>query len=59
MILGHDKEIADFLGAWRGGAMHHAWLLGGPRGIGKAGFARAAATRLLAEAAGQLPVPPR
>jgi len=54
MILGHDKEIADFLGAWRGGAMHHAWLLGGPRGIGKAGFARAAATRLLAEAAGHV-----
>ncbi len=51
MILGHDAEIARFLGAWRGGAMHHAWLLTGPRGIGKASFARAAATRLLAEAA--------
>lgn len=32
--------------------MHHAWLLTGPRGIGKASFALAAATRLLAEAAG-------
>ena len=32
--------------------MHHAWLLTGPRGIGKASFAQAAATRLLAEAAG-------
>ena len=52
MILGHDAAIARFLGAWRGGAMHHAWLLTGPRGIGKASFARAAATRLLAEAAG-------
>ena len=31
--------------------MHHAWLLAGPRGVGKASFARAAATRLLAEAA--------
>ena len=32
--------------------MHHAWLLTGPRGIGKASFALAAATRMLAEAAG-------
>ena len=32
--------------------MHHAWLLTGPRGIGKASFAQAAVTRLLAEAAG-------
>ena len=32
--------------------MHHAWLLTGSRGIGKASFALAAATRLLAEAAG-------
>ncbi len=52
MIQGHDGAIDRFLGGWRGGAMHHAWLLTGPRGIGKASFARAAATRLLAEAAG-------
>lgn len=32
--------------------MHHAWLLAGTRGLGKASFAKAAATRLLAEAAG-------
>jgi DNA polymerase-3 subunit delta' len=30
--------------------LHHAWLLTGPRGLGKASFARAAARRLLAEA---------
>ncbi len=35
------------------GALHHAWLLAGPRGIGKATFARAAALRLLAEGAGE------
>lgn len=34
------------------GRLHHAWLLTGPEGIGKASFALAAATRLLAEAAG-------
>jgi len=55
VILGHDKAIGRFLGAWRSGAMHHAWLLTGPRGLGKASFARAAATRLLAEAAGPAP----
>ena len=32
--------------------MHHAWLLAGPRGVGKATFAREAATRVLADAAG-------
>ena len=52
MIQGHASAIDRFLGAWASGAMHHAWLLTGPSGIGKASFARAAATRLLAEAAG-------
>ena len=55
MIKGHDRAIERFLGAWRGGAMPHAWLLTGPRGLGKASFARAAALRLLAEAAGPAP----
>ena len=55
MIKGHDRAIERFLGAWRGGAMQHAWLLTGPRGLGKASLARAAALRLLAEAAGPAP----
>jgi len=55
VIRGHDQAIERFLGAWRSGAMHHAWLLTGPRGLGKASFARAAALRLLAEAAGPAP----
>ena len=52
MIAGHDKAVAQFETAWRGGALHHAWLLAGPRGVGKAHFARVAATRVLADAAG-------
>jgi DNA polymerase-3 subunit delta' len=52
VILGQDKAVAQFRAAWASGALHHAWLLAGPRGVGKASFARAAATRLLAEAAG-------
>ena len=55
MIQGHDRAIERFLTAWRSGAMHHAWLLTGPRGLGKASFAKAAALRLLAEAAGPPP----
>ncbi len=52
MIAGQDKAIGQLLAAWTSGAMHHAWLLAGPRGVGKASFALAAAERLLAEAAG-------
>ena len=54
MIIGHDRPVADFTGAWQAGTLHHAWLLTGPKGVGKAAFARAAATRILAEAAGPL-----
>ncbi|BAV63767.1 AAA family ATPase [Sphingobium cloacae] len=50
--LGHDAQARLLLEAARGGRMHHAWILSGPSGIGKARFARAMAMRLLAEAAG-------
>ena len=52
MILGQDEQIAVFLDAARSGRMHHAWLLAGPQGIGKAEFAQTAARWLLADAAG-------
>jgi len=52
VTLGQDEQIAAFLDAARSGRMHHAWLLAGPQGIGKAGFAQAAARWLLAAAAG-------
>jgi DNA polymerase-3 subunit delta' len=52
MILGHDSAIQQFRSAWDSRSIHHAWLLSGPRGVGKATFARAAAVRLLAQAAG-------
>jgi DNA polymerase-3 subunit delta' len=44
--------VRDFLGSLATGRLHHAWLLTGPRGVGKAAFARLAARRLLAGAAG-------
>ncbi|MEO6433968.1 MAG: DNA polymerase III subunit delta' [Sphingomicrobium sp.] len=51
-IAGQDKAVSDFSVAWAGRKLHHAWLLAGPRGVGKASFAAAAARRVLAEAAG-------
>lgn len=53
--IGHDAQIAAFRAATAQGTLHHAWLLVGPQGVGKAGFAEAAALRLLAEAAGPPP----
>jgi DNA polymerase-3 subunit delta' len=50
-LIGHDEQAAAFLAAMRGQRLHHAWLLTGPKGVGKASFAKAAALRLLAEAA--------
>jgi DNA polymerase-3 subunit delta' len=55
MIAGQDNAVVEFMAAWRSGKMHHAWLLTGPKGVGKATFARAAAARVLAEAAGPCP----
>jgi DNA polymerase-3 subunit delta' len=52
MIVGQDRAVAAFTSAWGSRRLHHAWLLAGPKGVGKASFARAAATRVLAEAAG-------
>jgi DNA polymerase-3 subunit delta' len=52
MIVGHDDAVAQFANAWQRRKLHHAWLLSGPRGVGKASFAKAAATRILSDAAG-------
>lgn len=52
MIVGQDRAIAQFAAAWETRKLHHAWLLAGPRGVGKASFAQAAARRVLADAAG-------
>ncbi|MES2270712.1 MAG: AAA family ATPase [Pseudomonadota bacterium] len=53
-LLGQDMQVRTLLEAARGERMHHGWILAGPRGVGKATFARMAARRLLAEAAGAL-----
>ena len=58
MIIGQDKAVAAFVEAWATRKLHHAWLLAGPRGVGKATFAHAAARRVLADAAGPPPALP-
>jgi DNA polymerase III subunit delta' len=54
VIVGQDRAVAQFTEAWAARKLHHAWLLAGPKGVGKASFAHAAARRVLAEAAGPL-----
>ncbi len=49
-LFGHDDAIQAFSAALSDGKLHHAWLLGGGRGVGKATFADMAARRVLAEA---------
>lgn len=52
-LHGHDEAVASFLEGWRSGRLHHAWLIAGPEGVGKATFAYAAARFLLANPPGR------
>lgn len=38
-LVGHSAAERELLSAFRSGKMHHAWLIGGPEGIGKATLA--------------------
>jgi len=51
-LVGQERAVEAFRAAFDSGAVHHAWLLAGPRGVGKNLFATLAAERLLANAAG-------
>lgn len=51
-LHGHDSAVAAFRSALDGGRLHHAWLIAGPEGIGKALFADKAALRVLAQGQG-------
>lgn len=46
-LEGHEASEAAFEAARARGRLHHAWLLTGPEGVGKATFAYRAARRLL------------
>lgn len=47
-LIGQDAAQAAFLDAFNTGRMHHAWMLTGPRGVGKATLAWSIAQFLLA-----------
>lgn len=51
-LFGHDAAIAAFRDGLATGRLHHAWLIAGPKGVGKALFAEKSALRVLAEGAG-------
>ena len=38
-LKGHGQAEAQFLKAWQSGRIHHAWIISGPSGIGKATLA--------------------
>ncbi|WP_407522832.1 DNA polymerase III subunit delta' [Methylobacterium oryzisoli] len=62
-LIGQEPAEAAFRAAIGSGRLHHAWLIGGPRGIGKATLAFRVARHLLARGAGRgepdtLAVPP-
>ena len=52
-LVGHVEALAALTEAADSGRLHHAWLLAGPHGVGKAAFAHMVAERLLAAAAGR------
>ncbi|MCA0201628.1 MAG: DNA polymerase III subunit delta' [Proteobacteria bacterium] len=48
-LIGHENAEREFLAAWDSGRLAHAWLLAGPRGIGKATLAYRMARYALAQ----------
>lgn len=52
-LYGHREAQEEFLGARQSGRLHHAWIIRGLSGIGKARFA----TRLASLQLGAVPVP--
>ncbi|WP_225206215.1 DNA polymerase III subunit delta' [Novosphingobium huizhouense] len=56
-LLGHEHPWAAWRAAMAGQRMHHAWLLAGREGLGKAAFALEAAAELVAEPGVPQPVP--
>lgn len=49
-LIGNQDARDALAAAMASGALHHAWLIAGPEGVGKGAFARTAAARMLAEA---------
>ena len=48
-LLGHETAESHFLETYNSGRFHHAWLITGAKGVGKASFAYRAAKFLLSQ----------
>jgi DNA polymerase-3 subunit delta' len=48
LLIGHEAAEHTLVDALRGGRLHHAWLITGPEGVGRATLAYRFARRLLA-----------
>ena len=48
-LIGHEKAFDTFTKSYESGNLHHAWLISGARGIGKATFAWQLILKLLTE----------
>lgn len=46
-LIGHEAQIKQTTALFESGKMHHAWLLTGPKGIGKSLFARQLAAAII------------
>ncbi len=57
-LIGHEAAEAALLEGLRGGRLHHAWMITGPEGVGKATLAYRFARRLLAGGTATLEMPP-
>jgi DNA polymerase-3 subunit delta' len=57
-LIGHDAAERTVQAALAGGRLHHAWLISGPEGVGKATLAFRFARRLLAGGTGGLEMDP-
>lgn len=51
-VYGHDSAEAEFVASLQSGRLHHAWLLIGPDGVGKATLAYRLARMVLAHGTG-------
>ncbi|MEX0627775.1 MAG: hypothetical protein WEB63_02435 [Cucumibacter sp.] len=54
-LIGHAEAGAQMLAAFEAGRLHHAWLIEGPRGIGKATFAYDLSRAILGRTADEAP----
>jgi DNA polymerase-3 subunit delta' len=56
-MVGHDDAWKTWRNGIASGRLHHGWILAGREGLGKAGFARAAAAEWVNEAGTKQPAP--